>query len=46
MYNGQPITTTTATIAINAGTLKIGPVTVQVRHDCVSVSPSLYMVGI
>lgn len=30
-YNGQPITTTTATISINAGTLKIGPVTTQVR---------------
>ena len=30
MYNGQPITTTTATISINAGTLKIGPVTIQV----------------
>jgi hypothetical protein len=29
-YNGQPITTTTATISINAGTLKIGPVTTQV----------------
>ena len=44
-YNGQPITTTTATISINAGTLKIGPVTVQVKCKTVFSGVNFMKVG-